>query len=395
MSIERGERLLRRMGKLRMRDVSTKTEGGITAPNEPAGAAPTGLDEALKLEAVYYSAPVPRDLATLTVLGAVFDKVYFPGVYLPTGGFDQAQLDKGIARIIEVTRGKPTRDHNLVGILRFVRYAKTLKGFCVFTADRDNPFCNDIPVRMVDDLYKGIHGPYPENWHPLFSNNCSTAMPGSSEEHVSYPGDYHYLAGALLHATNTGIPLLNDMPGLPVPMISDGADGDRAKQLSAMLAIECVKLALPELPLLRPEDLMEFRADTSDSLRAFRRSMLRYAGDLNGKLASVALQDIAAATKFFVDTEIVPTLDELRAKINAPARPWYKRAIDFGRVLPKVVPSFFTMNPATIIGSILTNYAGQFFTELSAVGEKREALKKSGLYYLLQLQTYQAANRPK
>ena len=43
--------------------------------------ASTGLDDALKLETVYYSAPVPRDLPTLTVLGTVFDKVYFPGVY--------------------------------------------------------------------------------------------------------------------------------------------------------------------------------------------------------------------------------------------------------------------------------------------------------------------------
>jgi hypothetical protein len=59
--------------------------------------------------------------------------------------------------------------------------------------------------------------------------------------------------------------------------------------------------------------------------------------------------------------EIVPALDELRAKMNAPARPWFKRAVDFGRVLPKVIPSFFTMDPATIIGSILTDYAGQFF----------------------------------
>jgi hypothetical protein len=52
------------------------------------------------------------------------------------------------------------------------------------------------------------------------------------------------------------------------------------------------------------------------------------------------------------------------------------------------------MNPAAIIGAILTNYAPQFFTELSAVGEKQESLKKSGLYYLLQLETYQAENRP-
>jgi hypothetical protein len=79
--------------------------------------------------------------------------------------------------------------------------------------------------------------------------------------------------------------------------------------------------------------------------------------------------------------------------MNAPARPWYKRAIDFGRVVPKLVPSFFTMDAGTIIGAILTNYAGEFFTELSSVGEKREALKKSGLYYLLQLETYQAENQ--
>jgi hypothetical protein len=284
--------------------------------------ASTGLDEALKLEAVYYSAQVPRDLPTLTVLGTVFDKVYFPGVYLPTSGFDQAELDKEIARIIEATRDKPTRNENLVGILKFTRYAKTLEDFCVFTGDGKIRNDNDIPPRMIDDLYKAIHGPYREGWHPMFSTNFSKAMPGS----------------------------------------------DKAKQLSAMLAIECVRLALPELPLLRPEDLMEFRADNIAALRGFRRSMLRYAGELNGKVAGVPPSEIQAATKFFVDTEIVPALDELRTKMNAPARPWYKRAVDFGRVLPKVVPSFFTMNPATIIGSILNNYAGQFFTELSAVG---------------------------
>ena len=41
-----------------------------------------------------------RDLVTLTVLAAVFDKAYFPGVYLPTG-------DLETERIVEATRGKP------------------------------------------------------------------------------------------------------------------------------------------------------------------------------------------------------------------------------------------------------------------------------------------------
>jgi hypothetical protein len=49
---------------------------------------PSGIDETLKLEAVYLSAPIPRNLAVLTAMGAIFDKVYFPGVYLPKEGFD-------------------------------------------------------------------------------------------------------------------------------------------------------------------------------------------------------------------------------------------------------------------------------------------------------------------
>jgi hypothetical protein len=50
--------------------------------------AQTGLDETLKLESVYLTGPVPRNLGVLTVLGAVFDKVYFPGVHMPKSGYD-------------------------------------------------------------------------------------------------------------------------------------------------------------------------------------------------------------------------------------------------------------------------------------------------------------------
>ena len=45
-----------------------------------------GIDETLKLEAVYLTAPIPRKAAVLTVLGAVFDKVYSPSGSDPFGG---------------------------------------------------------------------------------------------------------------------------------------------------------------------------------------------------------------------------------------------------------------------------------------------------------------------
>jgi uncharacterized protein YjbI with pentapeptide repeats len=74
---------------------------------------------------------------------------------------DQAELDKEIERIVEVTRGKPMRDKSL-------RHAKTLKGFCIFTSDSEI-LDNGIPHRMVDDLYQAIHGPLREGWQPMFS----------------------------------------------------------------------------------------------------------------------------------------------------------------------------------------------------------------------------------
>jgi hypothetical protein len=354
----------------------------------------TGLDKALELEAVYYSAPVPRDLATLTVLGTVFDKVYFPGVYLPTGGFDLKALDREILRIEDVHRQHPTRNENLPGILRFVKHAKVLDGFCIFTADSKKPFQRDVPGEMVKELYAAIHGPLKPGWEPEFHTNFHKGMPDGSKEHVTYPGDYHYLAGAVLHSARTGVPLLNDVPGLPVPFAPEPGTTNNAQHLSAMLAVECVKLALPPLPLLHPGDLMEFRADNTVPLRAFRRGMLKYAANLNRDIGKHPVDDLQAATKLFVDTEIVPALDELRDKMNAPARPWYKRAIDFGRVAPDLEPSFYTMDPRLMFAAVLSKYLPQFFTEVSAIGDKHETLRRSPLYYLLRLQKFQSDREP-
>jgi len=59
----------------------------------------TGLDDVLSLEATYYATPIPQSMSVLTILGAVFDKVYFPGVMMPIDNFDQEELDKEIGRI--------------------------------------------------------------------------------------------------------------------------------------------------------------------------------------------------------------------------------------------------------------------------------------------------------
>src|SRR5580704_10237529 len=94
----------------------------------------SGIDETLSLEAVYLSTPIPRNLAVLTILGAVFDKVYFPGVCFPKTGYDDDALHTEIARLQAL--GASDYDTNLlINVLKMLRHAKTLEGFCEFIGD--------------------------------------------------------------------------------------------------------------------------------------------------------------------------------------------------------------------------------------------------------------------
>jgi hypothetical protein len=175
----------------------------------------TVLDSALALDTIYYSAPIPRNAAVLTILGAVFDRVYFPGVYMPKGGFDEKELQKEIDRLKGIAPNYSTAE--LIGMLEFIKHAKTLDGFCVFTGDRENPFLKDVPGTMARDLYFAIHGPQKPGWEPMLSTNHHKGIPGSNE-HITWPGDYHYFANSVIESGKTGIPLLNDLPNhIPIP----------------------------------------------------------------------------------------------------------------------------------------------------------------------------------
>ncbi len=52
-----------------------------------------------KLEAVFYTSPIPHNLGILTFLGLVFDRVHFPNVCLPVDGFDPDEVVQEIERI--------------------------------------------------------------------------------------------------------------------------------------------------------------------------------------------------------------------------------------------------------------------------------------------------------
>jgi hypothetical protein len=176
----------------------------------------SGIDETLKLEAVYLSAPIPRNLAVLTVMGAIFDKVYFPGVYLPKEGFDVGELDKEIARLKALPQDYDSQ--LLLEILSLTKHAKTLTGFCEFTGDPDDIFGtkSEPPRQLVQAIHDAIHGPPRKGVTLMFETGHTKGLPGGDET-VNYPESHHYLARAIIHSGKTGIPLLNDIPGLKLP----------------------------------------------------------------------------------------------------------------------------------------------------------------------------------
>jgi hypothetical protein len=320
-------------------------------------------------------------------MGAIFDKVYFPGVYLPKEGFDVGELDKEITRLKALPQDYDRR--LLLGILGLTKHAKTLAGFCEFTADPDDVFGtkSEPPQQLVRAIFEAIHGPPREGFTPMFDSGHSKGLPGGDET-VNYPGNHHYLARAIIHSGKTGIPLLNDIPGLKLPGMLDAAPQDDAKLLAGILAVECTRIALPPTPLLRPEDIVEFREANPHLLRGFRRSMLRYAADLNSKIKDVSPEEFETKTKFFIETQIIPSMDELNATMNDPARPWHKRAIDALKIIPQVGGAFLAGGGAAALTKAITATAAQFFVEVAAKGDKKEALKRSGLTYLLRLQQF-------
>ncbi|MBR1193874.1 hypothetical protein JQ634_35390 [Bradyrhizobium sp. AUGA SZCCT0240] len=128
----------------------------------------------LRLDAIYHSHPVPRNQASLSLMGFVFDKVYFPGASLPAEGFDQKAVDREIERLKEWEKDYDTAQ--LIGILRFLRHVPDLKGFCEFEQDGSKIFGDKrYPQQTIAAIHDGICG------HPL-QDSLQVLMPLTAKD---------------------------------------------------------------------------------------------------------------------------------------------------------------------------------------------------------------------
>jgi hypothetical protein len=336
-----------------------------------------------RLECVYYPGPVPPDSAVLTILCLVFDKIFFPGVYLPKGDYDKASLHQEIKRLegLEPSFGSS----ELIGLLKFLEYRLPLDGILEYPSERDSIFKashdeeSGKPVRAIYDA----HYPPRENFEPMFTGASVKGLPQSKESVVCL-GDFHYQANAINYAARNHLPLLDDGSRYALPF--NAPYKDNAPSLAALLAIQSASLILPDLPVMTAQELVDFRMENVNELRNFRASMLRYAKNLNATISEgVPIEEVNRKAKLVVDTEISPTLYELNRDLCNPNRPWYKRMIEGAKIVSSVAAGIFS---GGLVGQTAAVGIGNaILSEFDGRGDKLEAARRNGLYYLLKAKT--------
>lgn len=338
------------------------------------------------LDVVYYSQAVPSSFYSLTLLALVFDKVYFPGVYIPEGGVDEKGVIEELKRLRQLGFSDP--NHILMyNCTAFSMYQKYLKDICVFTgAYGCAGTLENGAEKLTYELESLVYGPPQEGFYPTPAMGFSKGLPGDEKSSINGPSWLSYPANALIYSMKNQIPLINDNPNMPVPALGGVSPKSNAKILSTIMALESVKMVLPNLKELRPDEIAEFRLEANDYIRPFRNAMLRLSKDLNFAInADMSMDEIQNEARFICDTLVYPELEELRRYINDPTQPWYSRLVDLAKASPEIISSFFTMPTSIAVAQLIQKacfaLAGVTVEKLN----KGDTATTRGYYYLLKI----------
>jgi hypothetical protein len=270
-------------------------------------------------DAVYYASPFPTSSQSLTLLALVFDTIHFPGVYLPRNGLDKVETRKEIDRIRRLGI-EDIETSLLINAMEWALDADYLHQFCLFTGRWGYPgILEEGAQQLALQLEELIYGPPPPNFSPVLTCGFAKALPGNTGAGVNAPSWITYPANALVYSINNSLVLLNDNPTFPMPALGDVRFKNNAKALATVLALQSVLFALPPLKPLSPQEIVEFRHETAQDVKPFRRAMLTLSKELNAAILSdCTVQELQEHAKFLVETTVAPALEELRALSSKP-----------------------------------------------------------------------------
>jgi len=155
------------------------------------------------------------------------------------------------------------------------------------------------------------------------------------------------------------------------------------RELTSILADECIRIVLPQCQELTAEDILVAREKLKDLLIPFRMSMQKMSGSLRSAIKGKAkIKEIQAEAKFLAESSIEPALFEMRQKIEKEKGKLFLRI--FGKTvswIPFVAKSFLTPSPDQIYKTMVKIY-GDVGAVASAVNEVNLAREPS-LSFLL------------
>lgn len=338
-------------------------------------------------DAVYYSSPVPSSFEALTLLAFVFDRIVFPGVYIPSAGIDEVETKKEIERIKSLGAPRGIEDIQLINCMIFALHNKHLKDFCIFTGKFGYMgILEDGAKKMTMILEELVFGPPPPDFIPTPPMGFAKGLPGDREAAVNGPSWLSYPANAFIYSVKNGLPLINDDPSMPIPALGAVSPKSNARLLSTLLTIESVNMILPKLKSLTPEEIGEFRGQTREYVKPFRSAMLRLSKDLNAAIKSdMSLSEVQKEARFLVETMVYPELEELSRIIQEPSKPWYRRAVDVAKSAPELVSNFISMPKNVALAKLLASITSILADLRDDQLDKEQKMSRSGLCYLLKI----------
>ena len=139
--------------------------------------------------------------------------------------------------------------------------------------------------------------------------------------------------------------LVSDNSDIPVPVLS--ADIKSVKQLTSILAEECVNIHLPRCNQVSPEEILEMRESLKDLLVPFRMSLQKLSKDLRTAIeADADMNDIHREARFIAESQVEPAVFELKKKIEQANSKTFNKV--FGKVfgwVPLIAKAYASPSP--------------------------------------------------
>lgn len=230
-----------------------------------------------------------------------------------------------------------------------------------------------ISIEDVQDLFNGT------NKDLKFLNEVASLRP-------ELENDFSLLSAAtsLKLSQDNGWVLLGDDIERPIPKLSKR--NLSVKQLTSILIEECIKLSFPVPKALNSSEILELREKLRPQLQPFRMAMQRMSSSLKKAINdNENLGDIKKEAQFIVESEIIPSLAELKSQIEFHNDKFLVKV--FGKVaswLPIIGKSFLFPNPDNIFKMVESIYGG--VGDVVDSKHSAEIAKQKGLSFFISLE---------